>query len=188
MPIEQLYPDQVEHDELTIRCFNMDDAEDLSSATNSSYEQLRDWVAWVKPVMSIGESEALCIQFEDEYRGGKDFRLGVWDHRGLVGGAAFHPTGEYEAEIGLWVRTSNAGRGIGTRIVEGLLEWGFREWEWDVLRIKCDMRNSAFARVAEKAGLDKTESLPGGTRGVDGTPRDCDVYEITKADWKKSAY
>ena len=56
------------------------------------------------------------------------------------------------AEIGMVVRASEAGRGLGTRVLAAMLRGGFSEWPWLRLSWRCDDRNLASMRVAEKGG------------------------------------
>ena len=68
MPIEQIYPDLLEQEDLTFRVYTMDDADELSLAVGSSYEALRQWFPWAKPILSVGEAEGLCEKFEHDFR------------------------------------------------------------------------------------------------------------------------
>ena len=109
----------------------------------------------------------------------------------MLGGSGFHlregPLDSRRAEIGMWIRGSEAGTGLGTEALRGLLEWGFTEWPWRRLSWRCDTRNGASSRVAEKAGL-----LYEGTRrqrddGVDGTTCDAAMYGLLRSDWEAAA-
>jgi RimJ/RimL family protein N-acetyltransferase len=53
----------------------------------------------------------------------------------------------------MWIRADEAGRGLGTDVLRALLRWGFGEWPWKRLAWRCDARNVASIRVAEKAGM-----------------------------------
>lgn len=183
MRTEQVYPDIYEHDDLTFRCWDMNDAEALSSASNDSYRALEGWIPWATPVMPIGMAEDLCIRFEDEFRGGRDFSFGVWEDRRLIGGAAYHPTGERSADVEVWVRTTLMDKGFGTRILEGVLDWAYKEWDFDTVTFKCPIDAPAARRIAEKIGLDVTETVPGGFVGPDGRRHDADVFVTEKRAW-----
>ena len=112
--------------------------------------------------------------------------MGIWalDESRLLGGTGFHPRGRDlalgVADIGMWVRADCAGKGLGTHVLEALLDWGFQEWPWQRLVWTCDARNAASMRTAEKAGM----QLEGITRrdslGVDGQIRDTARYVMLK--------
>lgn len=187
MPIEQIYPDLLEQEDLTFRVYTMDDADELSLAVGSSYEALRQWFPWAKPILSVGEAEALCEKFEHDFRDGKDFSFGVWDRGTFVGGGVYHPTDEeYKVEAEIWIRSTHTFKGLATRTLESMLQWGFRQWEFDSITLKCPLDVPASTKVAEKVGLFVTETRPGGKTDVHGTPRDANIFVVEKQDWKDS--
>jgi RimJ/RimL family protein N-acetyltransferase len=113
------------------------------------------------------------------------------DGRRLLGGAGFHlregPLSTACAEIGMFLRKSESGHGLGTRALEGLLDWGFTEWPWLRLSWRCDQRNAASLRVAEKAGLLREGVLRGQRAETGDGRRDTACYALTRADWMKRA-
>ena len=161
----------------------------LSDAVNSSYDHLHPWMAWARPEQSIEESERLVRQFRGRYLLAKDFLLGIFsaDETRLLGGTGFHlregslSTGC--AEIGMFIRQSEAGQGLGTRVLAALLRWGFTEWPWYRLAWRCDERNRASIRVAEKAGLRHEGVLRGQHAEVGDGRRDTACYALTRPEW-----
>ena len=100
---------------------------------------------WARPQQPIEDSEKLVRQFRARYLLAEDFVIGVFslDERRLLGGAGFHlREGSLStacAEIGMFIRQSEAGRGLGTRVLGALLDWGFTEWPWLRLAWHCDL-------------------------------------------------
>ena len=144
---------------------------------------------WAKPHQSVEESEKLVRQFRARYLLAEDIVVGIFsvDGRQLLGGTGFHlragPISSACAEIGMFIRQSEAGRGLGTRVLRALVQWGFTEWPWLRLAWRCDQRNVASARVAEKAGL-RLEGVLRGQRAVAGEGReDTACYAVLKSEW-----
>jgi ribosomal-protein-alanine N-acetyltransferase len=144
---------------------------------------------WAKPHQPIEDSEKLVRQFRARYLTSEDFVIGVFspDEQRLLGGSGFHlregPLSTSCAEIGMFIRQGEAGRGLGSRVLTSLLEWGFSEWPWLRLSWRCDQRNLASMRVAEKCGLQREGVLRGQAAEVGGGRRDTACYALTKQDW-----
>jgi RimJ/RimL family protein N-acetyltransferase len=68
------------------------------------------------------------------------------------------------AEIGMWIRASHAQQGLGTAALRAMLRWGFEAWPWERLSWRCDGRNIASQRTAEKAGMVREGVLRGHRR------------------------
>jgi RimJ/RimL family protein N-acetyltransferase len=73
----------------------------------------------------------------------------------VIGGVGLEPRKDvyrHSAGIGYWLGEAHWGRGIATRVVEAMTEWGFREL--GLVRIYASVfeSNPASARVLEKAG------------------------------------
>lgn len=182
-------PERFEGRGFVIRPYDAGDGLLLASANIESYEHVRPWVSWATRDQTPDDAEILVRRFRAKYLTHEDFVLGVFsqDEKRLLGGTGFHlregPLSGGCAEIGMFVRASEAGRQLGTRILRALLEWGFRDWPWLRLSWRCDDRNFASVRVAEKAGLSLEGVLRSQAAEVGGGRRNTCCYAITKQDW-----
>jgi RimJ/RimL family protein N-acetyltransferase len=180
-------PAELTADGMTIRTYRPGDGAALQIAAVSSYEHLRPWMLWANPNQTVEQSEITCRRFAANYLLNQDFVLGVWIGDELAGGTGYHLRGgsldTSNAEIGMWIRASYAGQGLGTRVLRALLEWGFREWGWERLEWRCDTRNIASARVAEKNGLTREGTLRSDAFDVEGKRRDTHIYAMLRDEW-----
>lgn len=176
-----------------MRSYDVGDGPLLTDAVDESYEHLRYWMPWAAPQQSVEESEKLVRQFRARYLLAEDFVLGIFsaDETRLLGGTGFHlregPISTGCAEVGMFIRASEANRGLGTRALEAVLRWGFTEWPWLRLSWRCDQMNRPSIRVAERCGL-RHEGVLRGQKALVGEGR-CDnaCYALTKQDWLDSA-
>lgn len=172
-------------DGFVLRPYQPGDGVALREATTESYEHLRPWMLWASPEQSVDEAEATCRRLASTYLLGTDFPLGVWAESRLLGGTGFHlrcgPLAWKCAEIGMWIRQSEAGSGLGTRVLAAMLHWGFSEhWGWERLIWKCDTSNAASARVAEKNGMTLEATHRSDALAVTGDRRDTHLYVMLK--------
>src|SRR5262249_40252278 len=134
-------PGSITRDGITIRAYRPGDGPELRIATTSSYEHLRPWMPWATREDSVEAAEARGRRFAAHYLLNEDFVLGIWVGEQLAGGTGFHLRGTpltlRSAEIGMWIRGSYAGQGLGTRALRVMLKWGFEEWNWERLSWHC---------------------------------------------------
>lgn len=173
---------------LVLRSYRPGDGAALSEAFNSSYDHLKDWMPWATSDQTVEDSEARAREFRAAYLTNTDFTLGIWsrDETRLWGGTGFHLRGGVVAagvaEIGMWIRGSEAGRGLGTAALRAMLDWGFADWPWYRLSWHCDARNAASARTAEKAGMRHEGTLRGEKSDVGEGRRDTLIFGLTSED------
>lgn len=156
-------------DDLTLRAWQPGDGQVLAEVTNASHEHLSPWMVWASSTTTPAAAEVLVREFAGKYLTGEDFSIGIWRDDELMGGTGFHPRwgprSHGIAEVGMWIAWPHANRGLGTRVLQELSEWGFSdEWGWQQLLWLCDRDNHASARVAENAGY----RLEGEVRGTMG--------------------
>lgn len=182
-------PDRYVADGFVLRSYDIGHGPLLSEAVNESYEHLRTWLPWPKPHQTNADSERLVRQFRGRYLLAQDFVIGVFSasEQRLLGGTGFHlregPLHTACAEIGMFVRQSESGRGLGTKVLIAMLNWGFSDWPWLRLAWRCDERNLASKRVAEKAGLRLEGVLHGQPAEVGDGRRNTACYATTRSEW-----
>lgn len=185
-------PEALVTEEFVVRCYMPGDGPRLAEAVNASYDHLKTYMEWAKPHTEDNESEQRVRRFRGQYLLANDFVLGIWTPAGdrLLGGSGFHLRGaaleERAAEIGMWLRADAAGRGLGTRVLRALIAWGFSAWPWERLAWRCDGRNVASRRTAEKAGMQYEGCLRGERRFPDGARGDTLCFAVLRDAWPLS--
>jgi RimJ/RimL family protein N-acetyltransferase len=152
----------------------------VNEAIAESFADLHAWMPWAKSMPSVEESEAFSRETAAKFLIRKDFGLRIWSPDGdrLIGSTGLHPQ-NWDArsfEIGYWVRTSEAGKGLMTEAVVALTRFAFERLRANRLQIRCDAANTASRRVAEKAGYVLEGTNRSNSIGNDGSLRDTCVY------------
>lgn len=138
---------------LELRQLQPQDTNELFAATEASREYLRKWLPWVDGITSPDNSRQF-IEWGLQRRAAKeDFGYGIFMDSRIAGHISLMNMTPETAEIGYWVTSQEAGRGIATRTTEALVELAFSKLGMDYLTLRADIRNTSSQRVAEKAGF-----------------------------------
>lgn len=176
-----------EADGFTIRAYEPGDGPALLSSVDESLDHLREWMPWAQPDRTLADTEELCRRFAGRYLLNEDYALGIWAGDRLIGGTGFHlrwgPLDWRIAEIGMWIHGDESKRGLGTRALAAMLQWGFTEWGWQRLVWRTDTRNQGSIRVAQKNGLTLEGTLRRDGLDVRGAPRDMHIFAILREEW-----
>ncbi len=182
-------PDRYNAGEFIIRSYEPGEGALMNAATRASYDHLKTFMPWARPDQTDEEAEQIVRRMHAEYLRAENFTLGVFspDEKEVWGGSGFHlREGGLEtknAEIGMWIAGDKAGKGLGTKVLRALIQWAFTEWPWLRLSWRCDPRNAASRRVAEKAGLRLEGTLRSHSLSPTGERRDTACYAILKEEW-----
>lgn len=74
-----------------------------------------------------------------------------------IGGIGIHPQNDVlclNAEIGYWIGEPHWGKGYVARVIPGILEYAFENFEIDRVYARCFGSNLASKRVLEKTGFE----------------------------------
>jgi RimJ/RimL family protein N-acetyltransferase len=137
----------------------------LNAATRESYLELAPWVIWAEPTPSVESSEINVRQAYAKWICREDLRLSIFDrsNQQLIGGSGLHrinwPAGRFE--IGYWIRTSYAGKGLITEAVAGLTYFAFKQLNARRVEIRCDSENHRSRAIPERLGFELEARLVG---------------------------
>jgi ribosomal-protein-serine acetyltransferase len=182
-------PERLDLPDFTIRAYQPGDGALINAAVNRSYEHLRTFMDWAQPDTPLEESERLVRSWRAQWLQASEFMLGIFSADGShqLGSTGYMLRGgalrSLAAEIGMWISVDAAGRGLGTRALEALLGWGFTAWPWVRLEWRCDTRNTASRRVAEKAGMQMEGCLRGESVDRHGYRRDMFIFGALRDEW-----
>ena len=174
------------HDALVrIRPIREDDEREHCAAVNESWRELAPWLEWAHedylPEESAGWIGGVTrpadvpseLAFAVEERATGRFA-------GVVGINDFRPAIR-TANLGYWIRTSMAGRGLMSAAVRLLVPCAFTRVRLARLEILMEPANTASRRVAEKAGAVFEGTLRSRIT-IHATRRDVHLYSILPAD------
>lgn len=168
-----------------VRRLEPGDAPSLFAAVRASLPELVDSMPWCKPDYAIADAESWIAYTQAGWEKGTEYPLGIV-HRGtgaVVGGTGVnqinraHRTGN----IGYWVSTPHAGRGVARYAARQAARLGFGELGLTRLEIVTTLHNLASQRVAESLGATR-EGLARNRLHVQGRPQDAIVYSLIPED------
>jgi ribosomal-protein-serine acetyltransferase len=141
---------------LLIRPYRAEDASALYEAVRESISEVSLWLPWCHPKYSIEESREFIGSRELASQGGEWYSFGIFetDSGGFLGGVGINFINRVHqmANLGYWVRTSAAGRGVATAATRMAARFGFEQLGLRRIEIVAAVANVPSQRVAEKAG------------------------------------
>jgi RimJ/RimL family protein N-acetyltransferase len=179
-------PFELRGSRVLLRAYRADDAEDVFAAIDESRDHLRPWVSWVDNHRTVDDVRDYCIRSQASWLLRTELALAIFDSASgqYLGGTGLHdPDWELPAfEIGYWLRVTAIGHGYATESTRLLTDFALSRLQARRVTLRCDARNDASRRVAERAGF----ILEGRRRNVsmapDRTLRDDLVYGIVPGD------
>jgi ribosomal-protein-serine acetyltransferase len=136
-------------------------------ASDDSYEHNRDFLKMSHDAWQRSEAWTFTIFFEGRAAG-------------TVGLSGFQPL-IASAELGYWLRTDLAGRGLMTEAAAAVVAFGFEEVGLHRIELHAGVANTGSIRVAEKVGFKRVGMLRDGSCGGAGW-YDCHVFDLLESD------
>ena len=175
---------------LILRCWYPTDATLLQRAINDNLDYLRPWMDWARQEPETLEMKTERLRrFRDDFLSRRDFVYGIFGADGvrIIGGTGLHTRESKDArEIGYWISQPYANNGLATESAAALTRVAFEVNRVERIEIRCDPRNRASARVAEKLGFTHRSTLYGNKTDAEGRLRDTMVWSLDSADYPGS--
>jgi len=157
------WPLEIVDGDLLLTPLRLRDRANWDSVREINREWLEPWEA-TRPSADLDATlpsfSQMVRRFRREGRAGRSLTLAIWFHDGkgwnfvgqvTLGGIIY---GAFRgAHIGYWIDQRFANRGITTRAVQLISEYGFQSLQLHRIEINLRPENEASRRVAEKAGF-----------------------------------
>jgi len=146
--------------------------------------EISAWMDWCHAAYSIKDAEAWVATRDDAWSAATEYSFAIEDPSGrFLGGCGLNRIDAVNqtANIGYWVRTSAAGRGVATEAVGQLVCFALGEPTFHRLEILAAVGNRASQRVAEKLGAAREGVLRERLR-VRGERQDAVLFSILSTD------
>ena len=141
---------------IRLRRFSPEDAVALYEAANESLAEIRPWMRWFEGTFSLADSREWIARGERRWTQQEAFNFAIVtaDTGRLLGSCWIsHIFFKHKyGNIGYWVRSSCAGKGIAVVATALLARFGFAELQLHRLEIMVAVGNRRSERVAEKLG------------------------------------
>lgn len=171
---------------VSIRPYADGDAPALLEAARESVDRVFPWLEWCHPDYEISESRAWIKHCRAAWEAGEEFQFAITGSEGAyLGGCGLNRLERQHrvANLGYWVRTSAAGRGVATSAVQRLATWAFDETALNRLQILVAVGNRASRGVAERVGAVR-EAVAASRLVLHGEVHDAVQYAIVRGVWK----
>jgi RimJ/RimL family protein N-acetyltransferase len=176
---------------VAIRRYRDGDAELLYEAVRESIAEVSVWLPWCHEGYSIEESRDFVASRNVRSQGDEWYSFAVIDQSSgsFLGGVGLNFINRIHqfANLGYWVRTSAAGRGVATRATRLAARFGFEELGLHRIEIVAAVDNVASQRVAERAGAVR-EGILRRRLSINGVPHDAVLFSLVREDlWSAPA-
>jgi ribosomal-protein-serine acetyltransferase len=166
-----------------LRQFYSADLQPLYEATVESLGGLCAWMNWCRADYSIEDCRRFLADTAAGWERGSEYNFAiVARERGLLHGTiALNRIDRAQscANVGYWVRQTQAGRGIGSSALQLVSRFAFTELALERLEIIVPEGNIASRRVAEKAGA-RIDTVPGRALTLNGKTCSAKVYSLQR--------
>jgi RimJ/RimL family protein N-acetyltransferase len=169
---------------VTIRRYEDTDASAMSVAARESAADVSPWMPWCHSEYSVAEAAAWVRTTRDGHADGSMHDFAIIDANGTyAGGCGVNHINRMDrfANLGYWVRSSLAGRGIAPAAVRQLISWTFANTTLNRIEIVAAVDNIRSQRVAEKVGAHRDAVLRKRVM-VRGLPSDAVLYSVVRPD------
>lgn len=172
-------------DGISIRRYQVTDIPLLHEAVRESISEISPWMPWCHPDYSMEDSAAWVLSRDEAWANEVEHSFVITDAEtgaflGAVGLNQFNRDHQF-ANLGYWVRSSRAGRGVATTATLLTARFGLRKLALQRIEILAAVGNKPSQRVAEKAGA-KNEGVLRNRLSLRGQPHDAVMYSLIPSD------
>ena len=170
---------------ILIRTLRKEDVSPLYEAARESVAEVSPWLPWCHENYSIEETREFIASRELASQNGEWYSFGIFEKDGgrFLGGVGINFINRVHqmANLGYWVRTSAAGRGIATKATRAVARFAFEQIGLNRIEIVAAVGNIPSQRVAEKAGAVR-EGVLRNRLLIRGESQDAVMFSLVKED------
>ena len=158
-------------------------APNLFNLTLKNKPYLIPWLSWAPHINQVSDSEKFINTAVEGLEKGQSLELGIWFKNQLVGCVGFHniDVKDQRAAIGYWLDIDYWSKGIITKSVKSLIDYGFSELKIIRIELLAATNNPNSFHVAERLNF-KKEGILRKYEYVNDEFQDCLIYSLLKSD------
>ncbi len=144
-------------------------ADALAAATEASLPELRPWMPWAANY-SVSSTLDFVTSSEAAWLTGDGYNFTIFHRDEVVGSISLirgNPLVRMR-DMGYWLRSDLAGRGLMTEAASAVVEYGFEAIKLHRIALEAGVANTASNRVAEKIGFRREGLVRSACFGANG--------------------
>ena len=173
---------------ILVRPFSAEDTGALFEAARESINELSPWLPWCHPDYRIEETAEFIASRAEAWKNDTDYGFGIFDAQTgkFLGGVGLSQINRIHGigNLGYWVRTTSAGRGVASSAARMVARFGLEELKLNRVEILAATGNHASQRVAEKAGARREGTLRK-RLSMKGQLQDAVIFSLIAEDLKE---
>ncbi|MBS1774478.1 MAG: GNAT family N-acetyltransferase [Bacteroidetes bacterium] len=172
-------------DNLLLRSYHVEDAQELFRAVEDSRQHLRPWLVWVDSTIRPEHSLQFIQQSLHQQHSQEALALGIFHNRKIIGGIGMHQWNHYlkKGQLGYWIAKEYEGKGIVHKCMVRFIDFLFDTAGLNKVEIRFIPTNTRSAALAERLGC-KVEGVLRDSYIVNGGFTDLVVTGLLKSEWK----
>ncbi len=137
-----------------------DDAEAFFNLTDKNRKYLRPWLAWVDATKTSEDTKNYIKKGLENFQNKESLDLGMWYENQWVGSIGLDlDMANRKGMIGYWISEEFAGKGLTTRAVRTMIDYGFKVLGLNRIVIRCAPDNKRSRAIPEKLGFTNEGTL-----------------------------
>ncbi|MEL6527977.1 MAG: GNAT family protein [Chloroflexota bacterium] len=158
-------------------------ADHLFACVDTHRDNLREWVAWVDNHTSITDSEEYIDRAMKKYGAFIGLDCGIWHNGQFCGQVSYNDwiVKRQTGDIGYWLAPPFRGKGIMTKAVRAMLDYGFTALGLHRITLYTAVENTRSTALAKRIGFTHEGVLRRGER-IRNTFHDANVFSILSSD------
>ena len=171
--------------DILVRPLELTDEQSVFEAVRESIPEVSPWLAWCHADYSIEETREFLRSRADKSQGDEWYSFGVFDRNEnrFLGGVGLNFINRVHqfGNLGYWVRTSAAGKGVASKASRLVARFGFEELRLNRIEILAAVSNIGSQRVAEKIGAVR-EAVLRKRLLIGSAPHDAVMFSLVEED------
>lgn len=171
--------------QILIRPYRVEDIPAMYEAVRESIKEVSRWMPWCHSAYAIEETSAYVMSRDEAWKNDKEYGFGVFDAGtgDFLGGVGLNFINRIHncANLGYWVRSTRAGRGVASSAARLAARFGLEQLGLQRIEIFAAVGNHGSQRAAEKAGAVR-EGVLRKRLLVNGQAQDAVLYSLVAED------
>ncbi|WP_284140626.1 GNAT family protein [Virgibacillus sp. LDC-1] len=175
-------------EEITLRLLTAKDAPALFAITDRSRHYLKEWLPWLDQTTEVADSKQFIENSFHLFAERTGLTAGIFYQEELVGVVGYNSFDwrNQIGYIGYWLAVDYQGKGIMSRAVSAMINYGFHVLQLNRIDIRAAYENKKSRAIAERLGFTKEGQIRQAEWLYDHYV-DHIVYGMLAQDWGQSS-